>query len=228
MTGTIFKQFYISFHLYNICTSILTISIIFYTFILFIMIYLIGVDHLVQYNGPIPESIRDEFRSYIITLCRIHDIAAIAEEFSEEALREVYHATKETAREAATLLGICHRYCDPEEKELTLLGIPFYADVLHQIKNKYSIAGTFILDDELRKMVTRDTMDIVRSYWHIREEYWYSRIFDIINVTILFICGHEHVMRFQSLLHGKGCQCHIIDSFWKEELFRDYGNLNLV
>ena len=76
-------------------------------------------------------------------------------------------------------------------------------------------------------MVTQDTMNIIRSYWHTREEYWYRRISDI-NFSILFICGHEHVERFKSLLLGKRHQCKIIDIFWKAYLFKDYGSLNLA
>jgi hypothetical protein len=192
------------------------------------MIYLIGVDHLVQYNGPVPEEIRDEFRSYIVELCRTHGIHAVAEEFSEEALRDVYHATRETAHEAAEILHIEHRYCDPEEKELAEMGIPCYFDVMQNVKNRYSIAGTFILDDALREKVKRETADRIRMYWALREEYWYKRIHDIIDLPILFICGHEHVFRFQSLLIGKGHRCAIIDPFWKKELFSDYGNINLA
>ena len=192
------------------------------------MIYLIGVDHLVQYNGPVPEQIRNEFRSYIIEICRMHGVQAIAEEFSDEALQKVYHAERETAHEAAEILKIGHRYCDPEEKELAEMGIPYYFDVMQEVKNKYSISGTFIVDDTLREKVKKEAADIIRSYWSIREEYWCKRIRDIIELPILFICGHEHVLRFRSLLITKGYQCTIIDPFWKSDLFRNYGNFNLV
>jgi hypothetical protein len=192
------------------------------------MIYLIGVDHLIQYNGPVPEPMRNEFRSYIIEICQMHGIQVIAEEFSNEALQKVYHATRETAGEAAEILKIRHRYCDPEEKELAEMGIPCYFDVMQEVKNKYTISSMFIVDDKLRKKVKKETADIIRSYWSIREEYWYKRISDIIGLPILFICGHEHVIRFRSLLIAKGHQCMIIDPFWKKDLFGDYGNFNLV
>ena len=192
------------------------------------MIYLIGVDHLVQYKGPVPEAIRDEFRSYIIKVCRMHGIQAIAEEFSEEALHKVYQSTRDTAHEATEILKIGHRYCDPEEMERAEMGIPYYFDVMQEVKNKYSISSAFIRDDSLRKKVEKETADIIRTYWSIREKYWYELIRDIIELPILFICGHEHVLRFHSLLIGKGHQCIIIDPYWKKDLFMDYGNFNLV
>jgi hypothetical protein len=74
----------------------------------------------------------------------------------------------------------------------------------------------------------QETSDIIRIYWLIREDYWYKRLSDIIELPILFICGHEHVSRFHSLLIGKGHQSTIIDLFWRKDVFRDYENLNLV
>lgn len=191
------------------------------------MIYLIGVDHLIQYKGPVPEAIRLEFRSYIIESCRMRGIQFIAEEFSNEALEKVYNSTKETAHEAAEILKIGHRYCDPEEKELSEMGIPYYFDVMQEVKNRHSISGRFILDDALREKVKNETDEIVRTYWSLREEYWYKQIRDIIDLPILFICGHEHVFRFRSLLDTKGHPCTIINAFWKKDLFNNYGNVNL-
>ncbi len=192
------------------------------------MIYIIGVDHLVQYNGPVPESIRIEFRSYLTRLCSELYIAIIAEEFSEEALRDVYHATEETAMEAAKMIGVEHRYCDPGEKELAELGIPYFRDLIEQARRDCGAPASYIIDQEFRIQVRDRAAAMAKSYWHIREKYWYSRLRDVLHENILFICGHEHVDRFNSLLRECGQPGSIVDNFWKEEIFKDYANIDLA
>ncbi len=191
------------------------------------MVYLIGVDHLVQYKGPIPEAIRLEFRSYLEQKCRELYITTIAEEFSDYALQEVYQATEETAREAARLLGIRHRYCDPGGEDLVQLGIPGFGEILEETRIKFNMPPSYILDADLRNKVRACAVGRAKSYWSIREQYWLDTLSDILGTDILFICGHEHVERFMSLLKDNGHQCSIIEGFWKEELFTDYGNLGL-
>jgi hypothetical protein len=192
------------------------------------MVFLIGVDHLVQYNGPVPEELRMEFRLYLLNKCRELDITIIAEEFSEEALSEVYHATAETAKEAAEILCVKHRYCDPGEKELDELGIPYYVEALEQAKNEFNAPPSYIMNDELRKKVTLRAAAIAKSYWHLREQYWYDQICNNLNENILFICGYEHVDRFHALLNKHDHHNIIVDHFWKDTLFKDYANLNLM
>lgn len=192
------------------------------------MIHIIGVDHLVQYKGPVPEYIRDEFRSFIVRICGEKNIDVIAEEFSEEALLEVYQAGSETALEAARSLGIAHRYCDPGSKELAELGIPYFGELIEEAKKKYNAPPSYLLDRGLREKITAYAAERARSYWPIREEFWYNRLGDLLEMNILFICGHEHVDRFKSFLLDRGHGCEIIINFWKQELFSDYGALGLA
>jgi hypothetical protein len=191
------------------------------------MVYIVGVDHLVQYNGPVPEPLREEFKHYIIDASRRLGIDILAEEFSCEALHRVYAATEGTVMKAAELLGIEHRYCDPEEADLRSMGIPYYAEARDRIKKKYGVSGTFIFDDELRKRVEQETADLTRSYWHLREHFWYERIKDAVDSQVLFICGHEHVNRFHEMLERKGHASKIIDGFWAREVLQDYSNIGL-
>lgn len=191
------------------------------------MVYIIGVDHLVQYNGPVPERLRDDFRDYLVAFSRTHRIDLIAEEFSNEALLEVYHATKDTACEAARILGILHRFCDPEERDMIRLGIPYFADIIGRVKKQRGIDTAFILDDTLRARVREEATAISKSYWHLRETFWYDRIAPDIDSNILFICGHEHTDRFQSIILQHGNTCVIVESFWREGIFTDYNSINL-
>ena len=191
------------------------------------MVYLIGVDHLVQYRGPLPESNREEFLSYILDCCCAYRVRTIAEEFSEEALREVYLSDADTAVEAAMILGIEHRFCDPEEEDLRRLGIPYFAEIRDEVMKRRGITTSFILDNELRRSVRMETEQIVRSFWPIREQYWYERIRDALTHPLLFICGHEHVEGFSRLLESRGHGCIILSEWWRSELFSNYELIGL-
>ncbi len=192
------------------------------------MVYLIGVDHLIQYNGPVPEALRLEFREYLFRESRSHAISCIAEEFSVEALTEVYKATEATVQRTAEMLGIEHRFCDPEDRERRELGIPCYAELVDRVKNTHGIAGGFILDEKLRKTIEQESVEADRSYWHLREDFWFGRIENIITSNILFVCGHEHVERFMRLIFDRGHPCVILESFWREDIFSDYRTINLA
>jgi hypothetical protein len=191
------------------------------------MVFIIGVDHLIQYNGPVPEELRTEFKEYLVSCSRHHRIEFIAEEFSREALIDVYQASKDTALEASEILGIPHLYCDLEEADMNTLGIPYFADILETVHNKLGLIESFILDDTLRSRVRAEAIRVSKSYWHAREAFWYDKLLPFIGANILFICGHEHAHRFQSLLHSKGVSCKVLDGFWRSDLFRDYANINL-
>ena len=191
------------------------------------MVFVIGADHLVQYNGPVPGDLRNQFREYLVTTSRTRHIDCIAEEFSAEALHDVYHATRDTALEAAKQLGIRHVFCDPEEPDMRRLGIPFFADLIDLEKKRRGIHDAFILDHTVRKNVREEAIALSKSYWHIRESFWYDRIEPFMDSNLLFVCGHEHALRFGSLVRSMGHPCEILDSFWREDVFRDYRNINL-
>ncbi len=192
------------------------------------MVYIIGVDHLVQYNGPVPEEIRSAFRSFLVTTCRELGIRVLAEEFSEEALREVYRASADTAQEAARALGIEHRYCDPESEQLAALGIPFFADLREEARIRLNAPVSYILDSSMRKQVIACASEMARAYWPVREQYWLDRLADVLDLDILFICGHDHAGRFRELLVTRGHRCRIVCRFWEESVFSDYGRLGLA
>jgi hypothetical protein len=191
------------------------------------MVFIIGVDHLIQYSGPVPEALRDEFRNYLIETAQAKDISLIAEEFSREALVDVYHSSKDTAQEAAVMLNIQHRYCDPEESELRALGIPYFAEIRDGVMRSNGVTGSIIIDDALRTKIRAEAIHISRFYWQARESSWYRKILPDINSNILFICGHEHAERFKALLRDNGHQCLIFNPYWREDIFNDYTNINL-
>jgi len=191
------------------------------------MVYIIGIDHLLQYNGPVPEYLLEEFRNFLSARIIEFNISVIAEEFNEEFLFEVLGATEATAKIVAGKSGVDHIFCDPEEHERKVLGIPYYADVRECVKLKYGIKENFIFDNALRKKVHEETAAEVKKYWAVRERFWFDRIKERLAENILFLCGHEHVTSFRDYLEENGIEVCIVDEFWRREIFSDYGKLGL-
>lgn len=89
-------------------------------------IYLVGVDHQVQHNGPtmIPEREKaiSDFCHFLEATAKEFRISLMAEEFNEDAL-EMSLATKSTVQQIAERLGLKHKYCDPTKNTRTQLGL---------------------------------------------------------------------------------------------------------
>ncbi|MCU0848227.1 MAG: hypothetical protein MUD12_10100 [Spirochaetes bacterium] len=191
------------------------------------MVYIIGVDHLVQYRGPVDEKLLNEFIMFINELIAEKKITLAAEELSEESLRDVCMSDTSTVKMAAESSGIKHVFCDPDDGERKNLGIPYHADVRDMVKKKMGVEEKFILDAGLRNKVEEETDRLSRTFWPAREKHWLSRISGRLRENILFICGHEHVESFRKLLADRGLDSEIIEPFWKRDIFSDYANLGL-
>ena len=83
------------------------------------MIYLVGVDHVIQHEGYLDSRKKvalRKFQAYLKKIVCERDIRVIAEEFSEDALSGS-HTEVSSARKVAQALGIEHRFCDPTCQE---------------------------------------------------------------------------------------------------------------
>jgi hypothetical protein len=105
------------------------------------MIYILGVNHEVQYwdgsNNP--------FLISLLNYAAILGLSVIAEELSAEAIHQEQKARrktlKSTAQEAVSRLGLEHVFCDPNTAERVELRIPTDRDirsnsVLEQVKTR--------------------------------------------------------------------------------------------
>lgn len=89
------------------------------------MVFLVGVDHIIQHNGfswPKKESAINEFSEYLESKVQELKVAVIAEEFSDETLR-INNVPMSTAQMVAQRLGLKHVLCDPDSKERKARGI---------------------------------------------------------------------------------------------------------
>jgi hypothetical protein len=168
------------------------------------LIYLIGVNHAVQFKSAgsqmFGESVRvwekrEAFKAHVAEMIDKLDIEILAEEFSQEAKREGDAQEEEAIRErVAAELGtapaplnwktvleqfseakrIGHRFCDPDSKERKALGIEV------------------------------DPKKETESDWRKREQVWLTRVLDCKDRRVLFVCGDNHYDAFAQLLESNG------------------------
>jgi len=85
------------------------------------MVYLIGVNHIVQHERSSVKVVRDErllFALHVTSVVRKLKVSLIAEEWSEEAGR-LQNSTESVLQRVAKGLAIGHRFCDPTTQERT-------------------------------------------------------------------------------------------------------------
>jgi hypothetical protein len=185
------------------------------------MVYIVGVDHLVQYDGPLAPALIAEFRIFLVARARELGCGMLAEEFSQEALR-VCGASESTAGLAAADAGVPHRFCDLEERDMRRLGIPYFGEIREAVERDLGCPPGGGGDPVLRRKIREEALRIDRSHWSARELFWMQRLEDVLDRDILFICGHEHASRFRVLLLGNGRAAEVVEPFWRAELFREY------
>jgi hypothetical protein len=90
------------------------------------IVYLVGVDHQVQHDGPTMilerEKATSDFCQFLETKANEFHITLIAEELNEDALK-LSRASKSTVQDVAKRLGLIHLFCDPtiaERKQLRI------------------------------------------------------------------------------------------------------------
>jgi hypothetical protein len=89
------------------------------------MIYLIGVDHIIQYNGHVnnyKEVAIREFQNYLREQIHTTGAMVLAEEFSDEALR-INNVSTTTVKQVADEVCVQHLFCDLGRQERTQLQI---------------------------------------------------------------------------------------------------------
>jgi len=120
-----------------------------------INVYLVGVDHRIQWIPDSPslewEIVILDFIKFINEKCNLLGIDLIAEEFSEHVI-ELNHAQDSTARHTAREIGIPHLFSDPNPHERQELGIKNNADRekewLRRIINSGNSRILFICGDD--------------------------------------------------------------------------------
>ncbi len=185
------------------------------------MIYLIGVNHTVQYVADLHEKPEykeikikiQEFKNHILTEAKRLNISLIAEEMSLAALR-AYGARDSVARSVATKLKIEHRFCDPDREQRKSLGLTI------DMYDRDIIASRLGIRRDVAEWTPEDVARVgeeKKKSFHIREKFWLERIIEKIDQSIIFICGEEHTSSFTTILGGNNISSSIISTGWGKE-----------
>jgi hypothetical protein len=136
------------------------------------MIYLIGVNHLVQFDHAHAETAL--FKAHVLEVIDALDISIVAEEFSDEA-KKGWGVRESVLELVANEKGIKHRFCDPTTIEKMENGIPedelteedfdkrrrFWLSRIQDFKNRNVL---FVCGDNhfepFASMLTADSFDV--------------------------------------------------------------------
>jgi hypothetical protein len=152
------------------------------------MIYILGIDHLVQHNKSLVETI--SFIKYIEIFIINKQIEVVAEEFSEYAA-SLNKVQMSTTKEVSDRLKRIHLYCDPNHEERKKIGIRDD----NQIKKDLGITTPYIASQDLSRFDLEKKKDFFK-----RETFWYKKIEKYLAKNILFICGNTHLETFPLIL----------------------------
>jgi hypothetical protein len=148
------------------------------------MIYLIGVNHEVQYlRDEILHGISKELEKYITDAVGNLHIGLLAEEMNEEALL-LRKAKGSLLVKIAKDLNIEHRFCDPNTVEREQIGAK-----IEVIAKKLGLPQRkFYWSNEVAKITPED--------FRLRESFWLDMIKNKLDVNIIFLCGDDHIESF--------------------------------
>lgn len=167
------------------------------------MIYLIGLNHNVQYVYEGKLSSSTSFKEYLEKVIDELSISIIVEELSIEAI-EREKAIDSIAHVLALSKEIEHRYADPDSQTRRLLGIPSEEKIRQELG-----FGPALSSEELARL------DQAKAEYHgIREKYWFSQVKDDNDKNVLFLCGDSHIQDFLTLLKNSNCQAVILSTNW--------------
>ena len=164
------------------------------------MVIVVGTSHLIQMGTDDGNAeTGEEFLAFLESLCRTHEVRAVAEEMDAEALAECGCLTSIPMRLAQSL-GVNHRFCEPNRSDRARLGIlqenPIRAKGFLSNWSEAEISSR-VLDEHMK-----------------RERYWLDQIRDLNQWPVLFVCGANHVASFCDLLAREGLAASIGAADW--------------
>lgn len=163
------------------------------------MIYLLGIDHQVQYQKKTQISM--VFGFYLSKKVKDLNTVFIAEEWSEDSSK-INHIETTVPQDIAKKYNIEHMYCDPDGKERKIIGIPNQAE----IKSQLNITGLVLEGDSNHGLIIAEA----KKYYSIREKFWLDKIKGKLKHNMIFVCGSDHLVNFRKLLSINGYQAKIL------------------
>lgn len=166
-------------------------------------IVLIGTSHNYQARSKkVPQGSYDQFESVLLATCAKYAIAAIAEEFNEDALKQ-RGVSSSVISELCAREGLKHQFSDPGETERAELGV----------EDCQSLEAVGWLNREPAPI----TESKVRASHEKRERFWLTKIESLDVWPLLFVCGADHVDYFLALLQRSGHNVTVEFSDWEAD-----------
>jgi hypothetical protein len=163
-------------------------------------VILVGTSHVFQKVGGRGA---EEFRQFVKWAAIDHNVAAIAEEASPEALRDTTgEAAKSVCQILSSEMTLHHRFCDPENKERKVAGIVGMQQI--QIEGWRHHDGK---DGEWAKREIQVSHDK-------RESIWLKRMQELDAWPMLYVCGANHIRSFRVKLEGAGIIVEVVVEDW--------------
>lgn len=159
-------------------------------------VYLVGTSHKFQIHDCSAEK---PFERMIKELCVRHQIKALGEEMSLEALQKK-SVERSICEVVATSLGLPHKYCDPDTEERKKIGVTTVQDSVH--------------DDFMKNPNDKNVQNKTPIEIKIREEFWLNKLLELDFWPILFVCGACHVESFSRLLTEKNKIVDVLHEDW--------------
>lgn len=163
-------------------------------------VLIVGTDHRFQTRSPdFTEPRHRRFAAYVLDTVKANGVAALAEENNHQALAEA-DVSESTIQTIARELGLKHRYCDPDTKTRTELGI--------RQENQIRIS---VFPKQLTEAEVQQRLD---ESMRARERYWLSELVEFNVWPVLFVCGAEHSSPFLNLLRKNNFDAVLVAQDW--------------
>jgi len=174
------------------------------------MVYLIGVNHDVQFKRGKSET--DRFIAYLKQKIKELNIPFIAEESSDDAKKK--HNVRTTiVEDIAKQLKIEYRACDPTLKEREAEGIPSEKDII------FGLGMSGLLSHEQVEKVDQEGA----KYHPQRERIWLKKIRDKKYQDMIFICGFDHLSKYNPRRKKDGFDKLLIQNGWEVKFLEIFG-----
>lgn len=170
------------------------------------MIYIIGVDHKIQNDGPYQanEAQLLLFSTYLEKMIKKFNIEVIVEESNEDVL-SISMAKNCIARNIANKLKLKHVFCEPTMRERRELGVPKEPEICDML----GLNSIALNKEDIKKLNEKK-----KDYFPIRENFWFEQIVDFRDKKMLMIIGAEHTNSFPKILEKYNCDYKILNKNW--------------
>lgn len=164
----------------------------------------LGANHSVQRG----EFQKNDFHSFLISLCQKENIKSIAEEINDNVKSIV-------AKKVCNKLSINHLIIEPNPSDYHMLGITPYDRIRYEVMCIYGLDEAPSDDNNTPAEALIEFESRVESEHNLpREREWLNRILKNNLWPALIICGANHFQSFCSLLSDNGIKVTRSASNW--------------